>query len=319
MIGTVEIYSDYGLPTEQKLLSENNTIVDGFGEQLAQMMTTSPSLAMIPSASSLLDTSNYTVRAISFSKDASAFVFNAHASGGLPASGRDVSQVWVNSTTSSYVPVIGLPSFTDPLDEKLQVTVGNLSAIDLYGQNLNLIRYCSSIGLDASVGLRYGCWPNSHGTTVKLFHTTTSAFIISASLSSTFNLASSMDWRGFVNTTLTGDPTRGLVVSAYSLTSSLSPSAGIMKHFITIASGDLACANLYGGIYQVGLWGLDIQSLLCRGRTPPYIFNPINTLDYNLMAKKSLTVNLSKIADSGSSPGLLNYQNLTLVWIFRFV
>jgi len=321
MKGIVEIYSDYGLPSEQLLFSENNTIVDGFGEQMAILMTTTPSLSRVSYASALLDTSNYTVRAISFSKDAAGFSANAHAADGIAASGGRGGQVWVgsDSATSSYKPSVTLPSFTSPTDTSLEVVTDGLSAIREYGQNLNLLRYGADLGLTPSQRVRYGCWPPSSGVNLQIRSNSTSALIVSATVSGTFNTVSSMDWRGFVNTTNTGNPLSGLVVSAYSLTGTTTVSAGTMKHTITIASGDLACANLYGGIFSIGLWGLDLESLICDGRMPPYSFNPINTLDYKLFAKKSLTVDLTRIADNGSSAGLTNYQNLTLVWVFRFV
>ena len=321
MRGIVEIYSNYGLESEKLLFREDNSIVDGFGEQMANLMTTTPSIRNISYASALLDTSNYTIGAISFSKDANGFLNNAHESNGIAASGRLSNQVWVgsNSTASSYRPQVTLPSFVSPTDTSLEIVTNGLSAIQTYGQNLNLIPYYAQVGLTRSDGIKYGCWPPASGITLQIIRNSTSSLIVSTVVSGTFNSASSMDWRGFISKTTTGNSLSGLVASAYAISGITSVSGGTMKHTITIASGDLACANLYGGIFTLGLWGFDIESLICRGRMPPYIFNPINTLDYKLMAKKSLTIDLSRIADNGSSAGLLNYQNLTLVWVFRFV
>ena len=44
--------------------------LQGFGEILADVMTVNPALSELPSASSILDASNYTFQAITFGKDA---------------------------------------------------------------------------------------------------------------------------------------------------------------------------------------------------------------------------------------------------------
>ena len=74
MKGEVEIWDG-----DKLIHKESNLLVNGAGEAIADMLTVSPSLSGIPSASALLDTSNYTIQAISFGKDASAYQFNAHA------------------------------------------------------------------------------------------------------------------------------------------------------------------------------------------------------------------------------------------------
>ena len=78
MRGSVEIYKAYGSPSEELLYKENNLLVDGAGSLVVDMLTTSPSLSAINSAASLLDTSNFTVQAISFGKAASGYTQNAH-------------------------------------------------------------------------------------------------------------------------------------------------------------------------------------------------------------------------------------------------
>ena len=85
MRGEVEIWDG------DKLLHKgSNLLVNGAGELLADLMTVSPSLSGTLdldgnvvytdlATSSILDASNYTIQAISFGKDASAYQFNAHA------------------------------------------------------------------------------------------------------------------------------------------------------------------------------------------------------------------------------------------------
>ena len=50
----------------------------GFGEVLTDIMTVNPAFSDIPSASSILDTSNYTFQAVTFGKDAEGFSKHAH-------------------------------------------------------------------------------------------------------------------------------------------------------------------------------------------------------------------------------------------------
>jgi len=76
--GKVEVYTDYGTK-DQKLVSEdNNVVVDGAGEIIVDMLTTTPSLSGIPSASAILDTSNYTIQAMTFGKDEEGYKRHAH-------------------------------------------------------------------------------------------------------------------------------------------------------------------------------------------------------------------------------------------------
>mgnify|MGYP003648222880 FL=1 len=55
-------------------------ITQGLGEVLTNALTVNPALAELPSASAILDTSNYTFQAVTFGKDAQGFQgFHAHA------------------------------------------------------------------------------------------------------------------------------------------------------------------------------------------------------------------------------------------------
>lgn len=316
MRGQIEIYSDYGSSTQKMLYYGNNMIVDGFGEQLADLMTITPSNSIISYASSLLDTSNYTIQAISFGKDASGFINNAHSSNGIATSGRSLGQIWAETSLniSSYRPPVTLPQEPSPLDRLLERINSGLSAVDLFGQNLNLIPYYNNVGLTSSQGYQYGCYPNSTGNLTRIVKSQTSGIVTNFIASSVFNLVSSMDWRGFVKKTLTGNASSGLVVSAAPSVSSTC----IVDCVINISPGDLAGVELYGGVYSMGLWMFNIKSLICGGRMPPYVFSPINTLDYKLMSKKSLTVDLAKINDNGGLAGQKNYSTLTLVWRLTF-
>jgi len=76
MIGTVEIYSNYGTPQEELLHTENNLIVNGAGEALCDMLTMPSSTSNL--VEGLSDSSNFTVQAISFGKSSNAYKNNAH-------------------------------------------------------------------------------------------------------------------------------------------------------------------------------------------------------------------------------------------------
>lgn len=53
-------------------------ITQGFGEIITDILTTNPTISSIPSASAILDTSNYTFYAISLGKDSTSYLVNAH-------------------------------------------------------------------------------------------------------------------------------------------------------------------------------------------------------------------------------------------------
>tara|TARA_R110001583_G_scaffold96437_3_gene240744 strand:+ start:19304 stop:20485 length:1182 start_codon:yes stop_codon:yes gene_type:complete len=73
MKGSIEIYNGNDLVYEN-----DNLLVDGAGESFVDLLTVSPSLSEVASASALLDTSNYTIQAISFGKGKTGFLNNAH-------------------------------------------------------------------------------------------------------------------------------------------------------------------------------------------------------------------------------------------------
>lgn len=75
MRGEIEIYRG-----DELLYHDNNMIVEGAAKTLADIMTLSPSLSGIEDhgTSSILDTSNYTIQAISFGKDLDTFSKHGH-------------------------------------------------------------------------------------------------------------------------------------------------------------------------------------------------------------------------------------------------
>lgn len=137
-----------------------------------------------------------------------------------------------------------------------------------------------------------------------------------------FNSASSMDVSGFVNMIMSSVPRTGYSMS--STTSGLCMSAnsnfssnGIIEYSISLASGDIGFANMYGGIYHLGLWTIDMQKSLQNGNTPPFAFRQLNNpRKYKLFCRKGLSKNLGFI--EGSNADYLN-RDLLIKWRLRFL
>lgn len=379
MKGIVEIYSG-----DKLLYQDDNLVVDGAGQTIVDMLTMSPSLSGIASTSSLLDTSNYTIQAISFGKGKKAYLYNAHAydssselgintkdlflavsGSSLLGTNKGVAVVVASSlTTSSYSPVPTLPAATTPMDTKLAegAYLSGNSVINLDttqykdGQNMNILPYINEEGFTAGFegyGSYWGCWPEGSGTGGSNFYvisstdviesTLTTAHITNALVSGTykgvFNAASSMETRGWVGKVydpINGqvglptetNPISGLIVSS----SSDSSTTGEVQYIITCGSGDLGMANLYGGIYSMGLWTIDISTTLAPqvgdvGYYPPFGWHPYNKprRNYRLFSKHSFTKNLCYIQDYDDGDvttidaGALRYQDLTIVWRIKFL
>jgi len=144
----------------------------------------------------------------------------------------------------------------------------------------------------------------------------------------------SMDRNGYVKAlyTLHGDAhapqdtVSGLVVSASHLGDF--SSTGEVTYVCTISSGDLGYSNMYGGLFKVGLWTLDLPKTLASADpegnpkgvpTFPLRFTAgYNKMVYKLFAEKSFSKNLAAIQDSGADDGCTAYDDLTLIWKIKF-
>ena len=119
-------------------------------------------------------------------------------------------------------------------------------------------------------------------------------------------------------------------------------STGEVSYTCTISSGDLGLANIYGGIFKMGLWTIDLPNTMQgnywhyhNGKfsvieklkypaQPPFNFKAgFNRIVYKLFCEKSFTLNLARVKDKGSSAGdegsLLGHQDLTIVWKLKFI
>ena len=312
MRGVVEVYIG-----DELIAKEDNLIVDSASEKIVEAMTISPSLANIPSASALLDTSNYTIYAHSTGKDAAAFLTNCHSSSiynlsavsayvGGGNTRLTVEAITSGSVVSSYIPQNSLPSYPDPLDRTLETLSDDVyshlpSSVDAqlirsFGQNLNVIglwrRGLSATPMFSSLNLSsaalLGCYPEPSGfgfNRIRLVSPSSTLIVQRAAYSSNINFYSAMDWRGYVRKRQEfQDAPAALALSAEPSNVS---SLGEVTYRFSIGLDDISLVNLFGGINILGLWCIDINKTLRNGLTPPFTFDSLQPkIDYKLFCKK---------------------------------
>tara|TARA_R110001599_G_scaffold325893_1_gene538206 strand:+ start:958 stop:2808 length:1851 start_codon:yes stop_codon:yes gene_type:complete len=131
------------------------------------------------------------------------------------------------------------------------------------------------------------------------------------------------------------DPASGLIVSAANKQIVGAPGClgfsgtGEVSAICTISSGDLGLANMYGGLFKLGLWTIDLEKTLSTTRLDgqpkavpsfPLKFGAgYNKIVYKLFAEKSLTKNMGIIKDAGTVAGHEQYDDLTIVWRLNFI
>ena len=208
-----------------------------------------------------------------------------------------------------------------------------------------------------------GCWPAGSSVGTAINGTEFSAFsaivppnannanrsfqasdvAYSGAYSGVFNEASSMDTSGFVTMTMSGgyqhpnsDPEASSIFSGLCISGGetalmrfgflAGENPGVVEYSVLMGAGDVGCANLYGGIYNMGLWTIDMDKSLQGGNTPPYAFDPLNNpRRYKLFATKTFTKNLGFIEDYNDGnnatvdAGSLNYTDLTIKWRLHFI
>lgn len=147
-----------------------------------------------------------------------------------------------------------------------------------------------------------------------------------------FNEVSSMDVSGFVNLVMSASPhdapylyEASSTASGLTLSSTATTFPGdsgedhAVEYSVSLAAGDLATVNMYGGIFHLGLWAIDVNASLQNGNTPPFAFNVLNNpRKYKLFCRKTFTKNLCHINDGGGD-GYKNYTDLTIKWRLHFI
>ena len=322
-------------------------LVDGAGQIIVDAFTANRSFATIPSASAILDASNYTVQAVSFGKDADGFLQHAHQI--ISPSGTRIIKVlsygspsvssYQTSTTASALELTYklLPQSPTPMDERLEYK----STVTLYSSGVPNIGHCLNTVIDSTLSSFHhliGCFPASGGTDYWIISSVanaTGSLISSATFSSFFNKNLIMDTSGF----LTFAP--GAAAAQATLNSTSSFEQGALRYCdasfpnrvtikIPLITGDAGSLLLYGGLYHLGLWVLDIKETLKQGISPPFNFNALNNKrKYRLFAKKTFNKDLLYCTDSGATAGvkslfsvggsLSSEGSLTISWYINFV
>lgn len=310
-------------------------LVDKAGELLADIFTISPSLSAIPSASGWLDASNYTIQAISFGKDALGYQNHAHSLVFSSLIDDGIVRVLSTETVSAYHSSAALYG---PLPEAPNPVVPRLESktTRIVDPNTDLGREYLRLGYDLGHNLNIfidaprnkaklaGCYPPSGGVTWYILSSINAPNtpIAQGTFRGNFNLRQSMDTSGFVNMivssaqdgankgiTFSGGPASGLIVYAEPNFSS----TGEVQYRVTVSGGDLGLASMYGGIYNIGLWTLDLKQMAKDGLTPPFSFSALNNQRrYRLFAKKSLSRDITYITDYA------NYTRLLIIWKLQF-
>ena len=394
MRGEVEIWAEGKL-----VLMEDNMLVDGAGELLADAMTVSPSLSGIASTSSILDTSNYTIQAISFGTGSDAFTSKRNAQGLEPKKKTGIvdlflksaslgdecgPNVWVTQRASvgnSYFPDVGLAEAPNPTSKVLEHNTSipaalTISGVDYSissvfpgnGQHVNFLPSAIGSGMmePTIFSAVYSDETLYYPSALSLVAGCLGAFPAGSSVNQTamtratqllvypppedeegdyeigdfvfngpntygfFNEVSSMDVSGFVNMVMSGSPGTTTNYAMSSGASGLCVSGGhapvdmtnfgVVEYSLRLAKGDISTCNMYGGIYHLGLWTIDMNQSLRNGNTPPFVFSVLNNpRKYKLFCRKGLSKNLCFIQDHGANKGIENYKDLLLKWRLHFV
>ena len=297
--------------------------VDKAGEHIADIMSMNRHLSQISSASAILDTSNYTFHAISFGKDSAGFSQHAHtvtsASGTksirvVSYESNSISGYHTSATAQALEYTYKLyPQSPTPMDIRLE-----RNSLPQYSTSVSNVGHCLntiiSPALSANAHL-IGCFPASGGTSYGVYDSNNS-LIFSGSLSSYYNRHGLMDSSGF----LTFAPysldlqqigyefnifNQGVIRSA----ESGFPNEVDLK--ILLTSGDAGSLLLFGGVYHLGLWTLDIKEMVNNGIYPPYSWNALNNnRKYRLFAKKTFNKDILQIDTNLVSPGVGSFKTI---------
>tara|TARA_Y100000004_G_C8942518_1_gene424772 strand:+ start:775 stop:1812 length:1038 start_codon:yes stop_codon:yes gene_type:complete len=296
-------------------------ILKGFGEVLTSVMTVNPALGDLPSASAILDTSNYTFQAVTFGKDADGFAHHSHtvssvqyvdgeSSSGVSAYDSGVLLVLnyesgIASAVSSYTTSATYSKFIDtynsvpndpsPLDTRLERAPTSSTQLSdyQYASALPNLGHYANPAIDSQLSAIWnkvgGFGPSSQED--YHFYSSTSSYIFSGQVSSYFNANSIMDKNGYLTVNPKGifaAASRGTEASGGAvLLSSVSfpVSNAIVSLNVTIQSGDACTLAAFGGVKHLGVYCLDLPDLLSSGLLPPYNWDALNnTRKYKLVA-----------------------------------
>jgi len=299
-------------------------LVDGAGELIVDALTANRSLASIPSASAILDTSNYTFHAITYGKDADGFKYHGHIPLAPSGAGNGIIKVLsyqplsVSSYhTSATAEALSykyklLPESPKPFNSRLE----SKSTITAYSSGVPDVGHCLNSAADANLSAfshLIGCFPRKNlgfnYWVVSSADNPAGSILYSGTLYSNYNFDNIMDASGFL--TFAGSSTQVHINLYNSFTANYGvlrvplsdfPSKIRLRWFL--GTGDAGALLLFGGVYHLGLWTLDMKELLKQGYYPPYSFNALNNIrKYKLFAKKTFNRDLLHVQDFGVSGG----------------
>lgn len=306
--------------------------LDQAGEHIADIMTINRGLASIPSASSILDTSNYTFHAITFGKDATSYQYHAHTARSTSADGFITVVSYGPTTFSGYDSRTAnrqinwqdpaLPESFNPLQTRLEsdsTVPSYLSGVPDLGHYLNLTIHPTL----SSVAHLAGGFPAASGSRYKILDANGNTIISGVLASSIYNLSSIMDASGFLTFAPFDLPAQqigytfsevlldlfnyGVIRSA----ESTFPESVELKWMLPPA--ECGALNLFGGLTQLGLWCLDVKEMLSLGYNPPFSFSTLNNpRRYKLFAKR--TFNRDLLLYNGNSTFKDLFQDVTGNW-----
>ena len=287
----------------------------GFGEILTDVMTVNPAIGSLPTASSILDASNYTFQAVTLGKDAAGFNgFHAHrvlssvetVSSTLGASSYDegrlgivnyggslaggASSYYFSSTyynySGTYDSMPNYPAITDTRLERGSTKSSNLSDHQHASALPDLGHYPNAAidPLFSSVWNKVGGFAPS--TTYEYVFYNGNASSFSENLVGNFNKNAVMDKNGYLTlnpnaasaASFLGKASRegAVLVSGTSDNNSIAKAA--LQLSLIVSGGDAGSLAAFGGVEHLGVYCLDMKDMLTSGLLPPYDWNALNNI-----------------------------------------
>lgn len=288
----------------------------GFAEILTDILTVNPAIRSIPSASSILDTSNYTFNAVTFGKDDNGFLYHAHSVSTIDQYFLVFFPIKVNSghviaiRGNSTSPSSYHSSATHLILSSIYNSVPNYPSI--YdnrlerGPALSYIQYAVS-----AIFVAFGGSPGDPTLVASsdVGHYINATIHDNQFYSSLWNVIGGYPPSGQVSKYLLFDNNGSFILSgnlsgvfnskqivdklgfikineAINVTSVSSgpyitsatgfPSQPAIILGTKLERGDAVSLCLFGGIKHIGVWCLDMKQMLKSGLNPPYTWNNLN-------------------------------------------
>lgn len=316
--------------------------LQGFGEVITDILTMNPNYEDLGAASSILDTSNYTIQAITYGKDSDGFNFHGHAISSIEYvdgdPNNDVSSYNLNrmivqnydgnypnygsynvSITHGYFSSTynSLPNYPNLIDTRLErgSTVTN-DASSFSATVLDLGHYpntwidpdLSSIwnvlgGFAPPSSAGVSYYLSAHGRPSPYASQVFSGMYNQYELADKYGYVTVNQTPGLINSDVASNLSGGPVI--FSGAGVVGPDLGSVGLAIVPQRGDAASLALFGGVNHIGVYCLDIKDMLSSGLTPPYEWNALNNIrKYKLIAKVTYFDNLLTHEDYSTSAGI---------------